>query len=49
LQAVIFSMADGVALYDAHVKEQCLNSGMDQVLTKPVNSKDLLAAVETCL
>jgi PAS domain S-box-containing protein len=31
------------------IKEQCLDSGMDQVLTKPVKSKDLLAAVDACL
>jgi CheY-like chemotaxis protein len=31
------------------IKEQCLDSGMDQVLIKPVKSKDLLAAVDTCL
>ncbi|MBE0595723.1 MAG: response regulator [Desulfuromonadales bacterium] len=30
------------------VREQCLDAGMDQVLTKPVKSKDLLAAVDTC-
>jgi signal transduction histidine kinase/CheY-like chemotaxis protein len=31
------------------VREQCLEAGMDQVLTKPVKIKDLLSAVDTCL
>jgi CheY-like chemotaxis protein len=31
------------------IKEQCLDSGMDQVLAKPVKIKDLLSAVDTCL
>jgi CheY-like chemotaxis protein/anti-sigma regulatory factor (Ser/Thr protein kinase) len=31
------------------IKEECLASGMDQVLTKPVKIKDLLSIVDTCL
>lgn len=31
------------------IHEECLASGMDQVLTKPVKIKDLLSAVDTCL
>ena len=31
------------------VKEECLASGMDQVLVKPVRMKDLFSAIEDCL
>jgi PAS domain S-box-containing protein len=31
------------------IKEQCLRSGMDDVLTKPVRIQDLFSAIDTCL
>jgi CheY-like chemotaxis protein len=31
------------------IKEECLSSGMDLVLTKPVKLQELLSALETCL
>jgi CheY-like chemotaxis protein len=31
------------------IKEECLSSGMDLVLTKPVKLQDLLSALDTCL
>ena len=30
------------------IKEECLSAGMDRVVTKPVQMKDLLAAIEEC-